>query len=260
MSGVACSGAPSPRPEAPIADHPFAAYVTAAGGRAMEAVDRLLGVGVSFTPADTGNRRLTLELARPANYRQREAVLDRDSPRFRTLIGYNGSVGWWAGNTMLAGAGRSPDPEVRQQAVTAAARQNLINVLAGVAPHWLSGAGVEATPLGAVADGPDRGAQAWALSMSGAPVGRLIVDASTHLPIRIVVPYLTDIRPEGGEYSLAYHEYRDTGDGVRLPFRFTRSQWTGTETGPRTQWLLSAWRVNPSLPPDAFVPPGTVRP
>lgn len=225
------------------------AYVAAAGGDALLRVQGFRATGVAIDPADRANRRLVIEAARPANYRQRESPMGPGGLRLRTLIGYNGTQGWWAGNTMLGGDGQSPDPTVRQRAVTAAARQNFINTLAGVLPIWLPNAGITLSAIGPVTDGPDRGAMALALTVEGTPVGRLILDPDTHLPRRIVVPFLRGVRSEGGEYTVSFNEYRDVGSGVRLPYQITRGS-----ASADVQWAISAYTLNPTFPAQTFTP------
>lgn len=232
-------------------------YERAAGGDALRKVQGIRAMGISVDPSIQGNRRLTLELAQPANYRQRELPHPTQGEPVRTLIGYNGTVGWWAGNTMLAGDGVSDDPAVRQTAITAAARQNFINNTAGILPSWLEGAGITIAPIGIVQDGPDRGSWALALTAGGEPVGRLIFDATTHLPRRLVVPYQRHIRREGGEYSMVYADYKDAGDGVMLPYRISREAPSATASGMIvTNWILSAYQINPAFAANTFDPPG----
>lgn len=232
-------------------------YQRAAGGDALLKVQGIRAMGISVDPSIRGNRRLTLELAVPANYRQRELPHPTQGEPVRTLIGYNGTVGWWAGNTMLAGDGLSDDPAVRQAALTAAGRQNFINNTAGIMPLWLRAAGLDITPLGEVPDGPDRGAWAVALKAGGEPVGRLLFDATTHLPRRLVVPYQRHIRRAGGEYSMVYADYKDAGDGVMVPYRISREAPDDTPSGLTiTTWNLSAYQINPVFAPNTFDPPG----
>jgi hypothetical protein len=243
--------APAPSAETP-ADGPLAGYISAAGGRALTEVRTLRAIGVSFDPDDRGNRRLTVETGHPSRYRQREGTIATTGARHRTLIGFDGTTGWWAGNTFLGGEGLSRDPDVRARAVTRAARQNFINFAAGALLWWLPDAGVTVSTLGAISDGPNRGAAAFDLAIDGTPVGRLLLDGETHLPRQLTVEYLTDIRPEGGEYIVSYHDYKDAGGGVLLPYRITRS----TSVGGEVQWLVSAYTLNPALPADTFVRPG----
>jgi hypothetical protein len=250
---AACGGAGTPASsEATTTDGPLAGYISAAGGTAVTEVRTLRAIGVSFDPEDRGNRRLTVEAGHPSRYRQREGTIATSGARHRTLIGFDGTTGWWAGNTFLGGDGLSRDPDVRAQAITRAARQNFINFVAGAMPWWLPDAGVTVSSLGAISDGPNRGAAALDLAIDGTPVGRLLLDAETHLPRQLTVAYLTDIRPEGGEYVVSYHDYKDAGGGVLLPYRITRS----TSAGGEVQWLVSAYTLNPALPADTFVRPG----
>lgn len=259
---VALSGCgPAPDAEdlasANTPDAIWARYQRAAGGDAVLKVQGIRAMGISVDPSIKGNRRLTLELAVPANYRQRELPHPTQGEPIRTLIGYNGTVGWWAGNTMLAGDGLSDDPSVRQAALNAAGRQNFINNTAGIMPLWLRQAGIEVTALGEVPDGPDRGAWAVALKAGGEPVGRLLFDATTHLPRRLVVPYQRHIRRGGGEYSMVYSDYKDAGNGVMVPYRISREAPDNTSSGLSvTNWNLSAYQINPVFAPNTFDPPG----
>ncbi len=256
----ACGPAPEPGTTTPTEAPPdpvWAQYERAAGGDALRKVQSIRATGISVDPTIRGNRRLTLELAPPARYRQREMPHPTQGEPVRTLIGYNGTVGWWAGNTLLAGDGLSDDPAVRQAALTAAGRQNFINNAAGIVPTWLKDAGVTITPLGAVADGPDRGSWAFALTAGGEPAGRLIFDATTHFPRRLVVPYQRHIRREGGEYSMVYADYKDAGDGLMLPYRISREVPSDTASGILvTNWIMSAYLINPVLAANTFDPPG----
>lgn len=255
-----CGPAPVPGDNAPAAAAPDAVwerYQRAAGGDAVLKVQGIRAMGISVDPSIDGNRRLTLELARPSGYRQRELPHPTQGEPVRTLIGYNGTVGWWAGNTILAGDGLSADPAVRQAALTAAGRQNFINNVAGIVPLWLENAGIEVTPIGVVQDGPDRGSWAVALTAGGEPVGRLIFDATTHFPRRLVVPYQRHIRRDGGEYSMVYADYKDAGDGVMLPYRISREAPAATPSGITvTNWILSAYQINPVFVANTFDPPG----
>lgn len=231
-------------------------YTRAAGGDALLAVTGLRITGVSVDATLGSNRRLTIEAAPPAKYRQREASGQADPRQLRTLIGFDGTVGWWAGNTVLAGDGLSPDPAVRQRAFTDAGRQNFINSVAGILPLWLRDAGITFTELGVLQDGPDRGAPALAMTVDDRPAGRLVFDPDTHLPRRIVVPYQRHIRPEGGEYSVEFFDYRDAGSGVLLPFRISREFRAPGEDAPVwVQWLISAYQINPVFDPGTFLPP-----
>ena len=259
--GAALSGCgPAPDTTGPASAAPddvWGRYERAAGGDALRNVRGIRATGISVDPSIQGNRRLTLELAAPAGYRQRELPHPTDGAPLRTLIGYNGTVGWWAGNTMLAGDGLSTDPAVRQAALTAAGRQNFINNAAGIVPLWPQDAGIEVTPVGVVQDGPDRGSWAVSLKAGGEPVGRLIFDATTHFPRRLVVPYHRHIRSAGGEYSMVYADYKDAGDGVMLPYRISREAPADTPSDITvTNWILSAYQINPVFGPNTFDPPG----
>lgn len=250
------SPTPTPASSTEAGGDVWQAYIAAAGGDALLAIRGLRAVGVSVDPQLGDNRRLTIEAQAPSHYRQREAPSDTATRPVRTLVGFNGAVGWWAGNTVLGGDAQSDDANVRQRAYTAAGRQNFINTMAGMLPIWLRDAGLTLTPLGAMADGPDRGALAIALSVDGAPAGRLVFDPDTHLPRRLSVPYQRHIRPDGGEYSLEYADYRDAGNGARLPYRIARTT-TSQSTGRTTtvQWIFSAYTLNPEFPTSTFKPP-----
>lgn len=260
-----CAESPTPPPAASTPAAPAVAdvsgtvwdrYTRAAGGDALLAITGLRVIGVSADPTLGSNRRLTVEVAPPAKYRQREASGQADPRQLRTLIGYDGTVGWWAGNTVLAGDGLSPDPAVRQWAFTAAGRQNFINHMAGILPLWLRDADVTFTELGALQDGPDRGAEALALSVAGTPVGRLVFDPDTHLPRRFIAAYQRHIRPGGGEYMVEFADYRDVGAGVLMPFRISRElKGEGEDPSTWVQWLISAYHVNPAFDPGTFLPP-----
>jgi len=235
----------------------LAAYRQAAGGAALDAITSLRATGISIDPALGGNRRLVIEVARPTRYRHRESPLEgTPGPRVRTLVGYDGTLGWRAGNTILAGDGLSPDPDVRQAAITAAARQNYLNTLAGLLPLWLLDNGITLTPIGPMQDGEDRGALVFALHDADTRIGRLLLDADTHLPRRLVVAYQRHIRPDGGEYTISFHDYKPVA-GALLPHRVTREQVGATTTSPPTsvQWVIRTYEINPALAEEIFAPP-----
>ncbi len=211
----------------------------------------LRATGLLVSPGERSNRRLVIQAERPNRFRLFEGPISPENRGILSVVVYDGTTGWRLGNTVLGGDGLSEDPETRERANTAAARQNYINTLAGLLPVWLSGeGGVTFTALGAIADGPDRGAPALALTADGAPAGRLIFDPDTHLPRRLIVPYQVHIRPEGGEYTMTYSDYREV-EGVRLPFRVARE-------GPSdqtTRWNFSAYVLNPTFEAGTFSRP-----
>jgi len=229
------------------------AYRRAAGGEALGRVRTLRVNGFAVDPTEQGNRRLVIEAGAPARYRQRETPTTSRASSIRALVGYNGTTGWWAGNTVLGGEGLAEDAETRNRTITAAARQAYINTMAGLFPLWLQESGLTLTTIGAITDGEDRGATAIQITAEGAPVGRLIMDATTHLPKRLVVPYLRSIRADGGEYTISFHEYRDVGDGVQLPHRITRDK--NATSNVVIQWMIRAYQINPELPATTFEPP-----
>lgn len=225
-------------------------YRTAAGGAALSAVRSFRATGMTVNPTEGANRRLLIEAEAPTKYRQRETSERRTGRGIRLLIGYDGRIGWRAGNTQLAGDGLSEDAAVRDRAITAASRQNYINFIAGAFPVWLQDAGLTLTPIGAIPDGEDRGAIAVTIAHEGTSLGRLVFDEKTHLPRRLVVPYLRSIRPNGGEYRVSFHEYRDAGQGVQLPHRLSREQ-----DGITVQWIIRAYQLNPGFSAGTFEPP-----
>lgn len=245
-------GQQSPRPEW------LAQYRAAAGGAALDDIKTLRMAGVMIDPSDRANRRIVVEAGHPARYRQTEGPLGTSGRRHRTLIGFNGTEGWWAGDTRLGGDGLSRDPDVRQRAINDAARQNQINFIAGVLPGWLPDAGVTLTTIGDVSDGPDRGLLAVGLAHGEVPLGRLLIDQATHLPVKLIVPYQRHIRPDGGEYEIRYWDYRAV-NGIRLPHRIGRRPVGSNGSGgsSRTadvQWSVSAYQVNPALDGKTFEP------
>ena len=257
---MAACGSPAPTPQgAPSPQAPvegtavWDAYRRAAGGEALARVRRVRLTGFAVDPTEGGNRQLVIEAEAPARYRQRETPISSRGSSVRTLVGYNGTTGWWAGNTLLGGEGLSEDADTRNRTIAAAGRQSYINTMAGLFPLWLEESGLTLTTIGAVQDGEDRGATAVQITGEGTPLGRLIMDPVTHLPRRLVVPYLRSIRPEGGEYSIAFHEYRDVGDGVQLPHRISRDK-SGT-SHIIIQWMIRAYQINPELPATTFEPP-----
>lgn len=218
---------------------------------ALAQVRGLRATGIVVDPIDGANRRLVIEAAAPALYRQRETSAATRGPGIRQLIGYNGTVGWRAGNTQLAGDGLSDDADLRDRAITAASRQNYINFMAGVMPSWLREAGLTLRDIGTLPDGEDRGSTAVTISQDGTDLGRLVFDATTNLPRRLVVSYLRSIRPEGGEYRISFSDYRDVGQGVQLPHVISREQ-----GGMTVQWIISAYQLNPGFPAGTFEVPG----
>ncbi len=260
---VGC-GAPTPTPgQAPettahASTGVLDAYRQAAGGAALDAITSLRATGISVDPALGGNRQLIIEVARPHLYRHRESPVEGTAgPQVRTVVGYDGTLGWRAGNTILAGDGISTDPDVRQAAVTAAARQNYLNTLAGMLPLWLLDSGITLTPIGPVQDGEDRGALVFTLHDADTPIGRLLLDADTHLPRRLIVPYHRHIRPEGGEYAVTFHDYKAVSGGALLPHRITREQPGATADSPASsvQWVIRTYEINPELDAALFAPP-----
>lgn len=243
---VACS-APSPIQDG---DSVWERYRNAAGKGALTELRGFRATGIVVDPTDGANRRLLIEAEGPARYRQRETSEGPGGPGIRQLIGYNGTIGWRAGNTRLGGDGLSDDPAVRDRAITAASRQNYINFTAGVIPLWLQQAGLTLTTIGTLPDGEDRGSAAVTIAHDGTDLGRLVFDATTHLPKRLVVSYLRSIRPEGGEYRIAFSDYRDAGQGVQMPHLISREQ-----GGITVQWIISAYQLNPGFPAGTFEPP-----
>lgn len=225
-------------------------YRSAAGKTALTDLRAFRVNGIVVDPTDGANRRLQIEAEAPARYRQRETPEGSNGPGIRQLVGYNGTLGWRAGNTKLAGDGLSEDPAVRDRAITAAGRQNYVNFIAGVSPLWLKEAGFSLTTIGTIPDGEDRGAVAVNVSKDGTELGRLVFDATTHLPRRLVVSFLRGIRPEGGEYRIGFSDYRDVGQGVKLPHLISREQ-----GGMTVQWIISAYQVNPGFSAGTFEPP-----
>jgi hypothetical protein len=248
----------APQPPADTTGGVLAAYRQAAGGAALDAITSLRATGISIDPALGGNRRLVIEVAKPTRYRHRESPLEGTAgPRVRTLVGYDGTLGWRSGNTILAGDGLSPDLDVRQAAITAAARQNYLNTLAGMLPLWLLDNGITLTPIGPMQDGEDRGALVFTLHDADTLIGRLLLDADTHLPRRLVVAYQRHIRPDGGEYAITFHDYKPVSGGALLPHRVTREQAAATTTSPPTsvQWVIRTYEINPALAEEIFAPP-----
>lgn len=250
---VACSAPPpSPSSSPSSSDGPsvWERYRGAAGKAALAQVRGLRATGIVVDPTDGANRRLLIEAEAPARYRQRETPEGPGGQGIRQLIGYSGTIGWRAGNTHLAGDGLSNDAAVRDRAITAASRQNYINFTAGVIPIWLQEGGLTVTTIGAIADGEDRGAIAVNIAHDGTDLGRLVFDAQTHLPRRLVVPYLRSIRPEGGEYRISFSDYRDAGQGVQMPYVISREQ-----GGITVQWIISAYQLNPGFAAGTFERP-----
>lgn len=260
MLAAACSAPPPPASSSSSSsasvdgDAVWAQYRDAAGKTALADVRGLRAAGIVVDPTDGANRRLQIEAEAPARYRQRETPEAANGAGIRQLVGFNGTIGWRAGNTKLAGDGLSEDPAVRDRAITAAGRQNYVNFIAGVSPLWLKEAGFTLTTIGTIPDGEDRGAVAVNISKDGAELGRLMFDATTHLPRRLVVSFLRGIRPEGGEYRIAFSDFRDAGQGVQMPHLISREQ-----GGMTVQWIINAYQLNPGFPAGTFEPPPPAR-
>lgn len=250
LLAAACGAPPQPAPPAVEVAPVWERYRAAAGGEALRQVRGLRVTGVSVDPNDRANRRLLIDAEAPARFRLRETSEAPAARGLRQLVGYNGTVGWRAGNTLLGGDGLSEDPATRDRAITAAGRQNYINFIAGVMPIWLQEAGLTLTTIGTLPDGPDRGATAVTVAQDGAELGRLVFDQRTGLPKRLIVPYLRSIRSEGGEYTVSFDDYRDAGQGVRLPYRLSRDQ-----GGTTVQWIIRAYQINPGFPAGTFDAP-----
>ncbi len=231
------------------------AYRQAAGAPAVAALKTFRFTGIVINPADSANRRIEVDASAPALFRQAESPMDPAGRPQVLRVGYDGAEGWWSGNTMLGGDGLSPDPDTRRRAIRTAARQNYVNVVAGAMPLWLIDAGLTLTVVGEIQDGEDRGALAIEITAGTDRLGRLIIDPATHLPRRLVVPYHRHIRPNGGEYTLSYQDYRPV-DGLLLPHGITRRD---PEQGRADiVWTVRAWQVNPPLPDETFRPPARV--
>jgi hypothetical protein len=229
----------------------LAAYRHAAGGDALDRIERLRATGVSYTGGTPSNQRIVLQFSPPGKFRQYEAPVDEKSRQVVMVVGLDGAAGWRMGNTRLGGDGQSKDPKVRARAETLAARQNYINALAGILPLLLrSDPVVTMTALPPANDGVDRGAPAIAVSTADGAAGRLIFDPATALPRKFIAQYQRHIRPAGGEYTMAFSDFRVV-DGVKLPFQIVRT----SGASPETRWALSAFEINPVFPADTFVKP-----
>lgn len=257
---AACSGstpdtnatpAASPAPADDALSAVLAAYQRAAGGAAVARVQGLRATGIAYTDADRSNQRLVIQASTAGKFRLYESPVDGAGRQTVTLIGLDGAKGWRAGNTVLAGDGRSEDPAVRERAITRAARQNYINALSGMLPLLLRADGTITLALvPPVADGPDRGAPVIAITSADGPAGRLVFDPDTSLPAKFTAPYQTDIRAQGGEYTLTFSDFRAV-DGVKVPFRITRS----SDTGQKTHWSFRAYVMNPDFAAGTFTQP-----
>lgn len=229
----------------------LAAYQRAAGGAAVARVQGLRATGITYTDADRSNQRLVIQAATAGRFRLYESPVDGAGRQTVTMIGLDGANGWRAGNTVLAGDAQSGDPAVRERAITRAARQNYINAVSGMLPLLLRTDGRITLALAPpAADGPDRGAPVIAISSADGPAGRLVFDPGTSLPAKLIAPYQRDIRKQGGEYTLTFSDFRPV-DGVKVPFRVTRS----SDTGQKTHWSFRAYVVNPDFAPGTFAQP-----
>lgn len=229
----------------------LAAYQRAAGGAAVARVQGLRATGITYTDADRSNQRLVIQAATAGRFRLYESPVDGAGRQTVTMIGLDGANGWRAGNTVLAGDAQSGDPAVRERAITRAARQNYINAVSGMLPLLLRTDGRITLALAPpAADGPDRGAPVIAISSADGPAGRLVFDPGTSLPAKLIAPYQRDIRKQGGEYTLTFSDFRAV-DGVKVPFRVTRS----SDTGQKTHWSFRAYVVNPDFAPGTFTQP-----
>jgi hypothetical protein len=249
LTASACGGGPTPAPQAPAPpagtdtqlSTVLAAYRRAAGGEALDRIQRLRATGVSYTAGTKSNQRIVLQFSAPGKFRQYEAPVDEQSRQVVMVVGLDGTDGWRLGNTQLGGDGQSADPAVRARAETLASRPNNINALSGILPVLL-----RSDPVVTMTATPP----AIAVSTKDGAAGRLIFDSATGLPRAFIAPYQRHIRPEGGEYTLTFSDFRVV-DGVKLPFQITRT----SDASPETRWAFRAYEINPEFPADTFVKP-----
>lgn len=195
-----------------------------------------------------GNRRIVVQAEQPGRYRQFDGPGSSESQLRLTVFVVNGPDAFRVGSAGLAGAGQSSDPAVRQEVEADAARQNMVNTLAGVMPVWLArDPAVTMVEVGALPDGPFKGEPAVAVKFGGADPTHVVFDAETGLPKAAVVPFLKSIRPTGGTYTIRYEDYRDV-DGLKLPFRLVRE---GAERA-RTRWMFRSWEIDPTFAATTF--------
>lgn len=224
------------------------AYRAAAGPVALDQLQTIRATGVAYLESDKSNRRLVIEAAVPGMFRQYEAPVDAQSRQLLSIVGLKGSDGWRVGTAQLAGDGMARDPEVRQRAVTLAARQNYINAVGGISP-WLLRAdpAITLTAPPPATEGPDRGLAFVQVTTEDGATGRVYFDPTSALPTRWVAPYQTHIRKQGGEYIMTFSDYRSVG-GLRLPFQMVRQD----ESQRETRWSFSAYTLNPDFGPAEF--------
>jgi hypothetical protein len=229
----------------------LAAYRQAAGGDALDRVRRLRATGVTYTTTTPSNQRLVLQVSVPGRFKQYEAPVDEKSQQTVMVVVLDGDSGWRMGNTRLGGRGQSADPAVRDRAITLAARQNYINTVSGILPLLLQAdPAITITAAPAATSGPGRGAPALTITSVDGATGRLVFDPVTALPSTFTAPYRRDIRPDGGDYTLTFSDFRVV-DGIKVPFQITRT----SGAAPETRWSFNAIAINPEFDAKTFERP-----
>jgi len=221
----------------------------AAGGPTLTALKSFEATGASTMTSIKVQRQLHMIARFPMSFRLDEsAATGTTVPAARTIVGVDSDTGWMIG-ARLGGDGQSTDLAVAQRAYTRAARQTMAGLLAGISAPWLLDSGrYTFSDLGPVTAGDDR--DAWQLQIDGPDgrVGRLLVDAHTHLPRRLIQPP----QPGGGgtaavaDIVFTYSDFQPQG-GLQLPRTVVR------ENGPnRTIWSITKYALNPKLPAHRF--------
>lgn len=218
----------------------------AAGGPVLTALRSVEARGTSTVTRGTGSRQLTIKALYPNFYRQQEAPA-KGAKGVNVTFGLLNDVGWMIG-AMLGGDGRSTNADLQQRTYTRASRQAMGAFLAGVNLPWLIDSGkYTATAGGTIAAGPDRDLLILDIDGPDGRLGRVLVDAGTHLPRKLIQPP----QPTGGaaanaETVITYSDFQPQA-GLQLPRTIIK------ENGPvRIQWSIETYLINPKLPARVF--------
>lgn len=157
-------------------------------------------------------------------------------------------IGWMLG-ARIGGGSRENDGKVLQATYNRSASQAMAAFLAGVNAPWLLDSGkfvAVASPVVAIRE--DRNPIVVTLEGPHGRAGRLLIDPTTHLPIRFIEPPQPGTAGEAGrnELDFSYNDYRLV-DGVMLPHTIVR------RVGRiQTTWAIAKYTLNPKLRPLEF--------
>ena len=106
------------------------------------------------------------------------------------------------------------------------------------------------TDGGVIDAGADRGAVMLQIEGPDGHAGRLLLDATTHLPHRLTIDRSVAAGTSTVGLIITYSDYRDVS-GVLLPHKILRE----TDTGITTTWSMAHYVVNGKISPQVFLPP-----